>query len=142
MLSLACRHVYNDFKVHISSRHAIDTTSSTCNSNKACDPRPSRIPHRSDRLLTFLRFQSRPGEGRPLRSRSPHKFHLDPDEIQSSRYHRLRKVASDPHLQQSASHSPSIAKHSSSLISPLDALCAECFYYESRGVRLRMVRVG
>jgi hypothetical protein len=37
------------------------------------------------------------------------------------------------------SHSPSIAKHSSSLISPLDALCTECLYYESRRVRLRMV---
>ena len=104
MFSLACRHVYNDFKVHISSRHAIDAASSTCNSNKTCDPRPSsRIPHRSDRLLTFLRFQSRPGEGRPLHSRSPRKLHLDPDEIRSSRYYRLRKVASDPNLQQSTS---------------------------------------
>jgi hypothetical protein len=103
MLSLACRHIYNDFKVHISSRHAIDTASSTCNSNKTCDPRPSRIPHHSDHLLTFPQFQSRPGEGRLLRSRSSHKLHLDPDEIRLSQYHQLWKVASDPNLQQSTS---------------------------------------
>ena len=48
--------------------------------------------------------------------------------------------ASDPILKQSITlPTPYIAKHSSSPISPLDALCAEWFYYESRGVRLRMV---
>lgn len=52
----------------------------------------------------------------------------------------MENLAFDPHFEQSVIlPSAFVAKHSSSSITPLASLCAEWLYYESRGVRLRMV---